>query len=442
MHPYVADPVEAPMPNALQSRLRVPRLVAELYGTTTLGDCLEAARHLLSGSNLIEGPTIQEYEDAFAREVGVRFAISFASGRVAFYALLRALGIGDGDEILLQVPTHVVVPNAIRYSGARPVYVDCCLDTFNIDLREAERRITPRTKILLLQHTFGIPVDIDAALDIARRRGITLVEDCVHALGAKYDGRPVGGFGRGAFFSTEETKTISSTMGGMAVTDDREVANELRELQARCSWPPAARVRRYLLKLIVYHLCTQPYVHPYTRPFYVALGRSPRTRLAPAATGRDEMSGLLPPNYEERLSNAQAAIALRQLQRLPENLAHRRSVAEAYHTRLRQHGIAVPAPPSKAEPAYVRYPLRVVDREAVFRAVAPYAVLGGWLSTLIGEASSPAAVDYPAGSCPRAEAVAGRLINLPTHQRVEERDIDAIISALMSVAPLLHPCKG
>src|SRR5207253_6120147 len=130
------------------------------------------ARYRLGRRDLVQGPLIAEYEAAFAREVGVRDAVSFASGRVAFYGLLRALCVGPGDEVLLQVPTHVVVVNAIRYTGARPVFVDCSSDTYNIDLGLAERRLTPRAKVLLLQHTFGIPVDMDAALELARRRNV------------------------------------------------------------------------------------------------------------------------------------------------------------------------------------------------------------------------------------------------------------------------------
>jgi len=411
-----------------------PRLVAELYGTTTFADCVVAARYLLGRRDLVQGPLIAEYEAAFAREVGVRDAVSFASGRVAFYGLLRALGVGPGDEVLLQVPTHVVVVNAVRYTGAQPVFVDCELDAYNIDLEQAERRTTSRTKVLVLQHTFGIPVDMDVALELARRRNLLVVEDCVHALGARYDGRPVGSFGAGAFFSTEETKTISSTMGGMAVTDDPGLAAALRAFQGRCAWPPPAQVARYLLKLIAYHVFTQPHVHPYVRPLYTLLGRSERTRLAPAATGSDERSGGRPPDYDQRLSNAQAAIALRQLRRLRRNLAHRRSVAETYRGQLLPQGFDLPQPPPKAEPAYVRYPVRVADPDAAFRAAAPHAVLGGWFSSVLGEASSPAAVGYEAGSCPRAEQLAGKLVNLPTHERVTNHDVEVILSALASTA--------
>ncbi len=192
---------------------RLPRRVGLLGGTTTWADCLVAAYYLANPRRLVQGAAIAEFEAAFARQVGVRHAYSFAAGRVGLYGVLLALGIGPDDEVLVQVPTHIVVANAIRYTGARPVYVDCELNTYNIDLEQAERALTPRTKALVLQHTFGIPADIDGAVALARRHGLEIIEDCVHALGATYDGKQVGGFGRAAFFSTEETKTISTTMG-------------------------------------------------------------------------------------------------------------------------------------------------------------------------------------------------------------------------------------
>lgn len=109
----------------------------------------------------------------------------------------------------------------------------------NIDLEQSEQRITAGTKALVLQHTFGIPADIDAALDLARRHNLVLIEDCVHALGAIYNGRPVGSFGRATFFSSEETKTISTTMGGVVVTDDAELATRVQGFQQSCAYPSA-----------------------------------------------------------------------------------------------------------------------------------------------------------------------------------------------------------
>lgn len=409
----------------------IPRLVAKLGGTTNLRDIFVAIALLINRRKLIKGTAITEYEKAFARQIGVRYAYSFSSGRVALYGLLRALGIGDGDEVILQVPTHIVVANAIRYVGATPVYVDCQPDTFNINLEQAERRITDRTKVLLLQHTFGMPVDMSSALELARRKRLIIIEDCVHALGATYDGQQVGSFGRAAFFSTEETKTISSTMGGMAVTDDPELAKHMAEFQARCSWPSASLITRHILRLIIYHIFTQPYLHPYVRKIYEFSRKSHQAALAPSTTTNDEQRGLRPGVFEQRLSNAQAALALRQLNRLEENIAHRRAVSDVYQKKLQSHGINVPAPPAKSQPVFVRYPIWVEDWVTCIRAAAPHAQLGEWFTSVLEEAASPSYGEYKPGSCPVAEAAAGHLVNLPTHPRVKAQDIEAIVQALL-----------
>ena len=400
------------------------RHIALLGGTTTAADCLVAFRHLVDSRRLTRGPAIDAYEREFARRVGVRYGFSFSSGRIGLYGVLRALGIGPGDEVLLQVPTHIVVANAIRFTGARPVYVDCRLDSYNIDLQDAERKITPHTRVLLLQHTFGIPVDLDAALALARRYKLEVIEDCVHALGAMYRGKPVGSFGRAAFFSTEETKTISSTMGGMLVTDDPDLASRVGAFQAACPWPPPSLTRRYLLKLILYYVLLHPSVHGPMRALYERLGeRHP----LPRPLGQEEHQGVRPAVYEQRLSNAQAAVALRQLRRLDRNVAHRSTVTGVIDRWLTARGYATPVAPAGSAPAMVRYPLWVEDRAAAVAATRPDLVLGTWFRSVLEDSASPADGDYVAGACPRAEAAARHLINLPTHGRMTARDAQRVL---------------
>jgi perosamine synthetase len=404
------------------------RHLSLLGGTTTPADCAVALRHLAWPDAMIQGASIAEYEQAFAARIGTRFAISFAAGRVGLYGILRSLGIGHGDEVLLPAPTHIVVANAIRYTGARPVYVDCEVETFNIDLTHAASRVTPRTKALILQHGFGIPVDLDLASALAKR-GLVLIEDCVHALGATHRGRPLGTLGTAAFFSTEETKITSTTMGGMVVTDDEELASSLRAFQSTCSWPSRRLVTRYLVKLLAYYALTEPHVHRHARRLYEHVGeRHP----LPRPTASAELRGMKPAVYEQRLSNAQAAVGLEQLRTLDANLAHRRRIAERYRVRLSERGVAVPQPPEGSEPTFVRYPVLVKDRAAAQRAVAPRAVLGTWFTSVLEEAESPSFGDYVDGSCPRAEMVARHLVNLPTHLRVEQDDADTIVSALLN----------
>jgi perosamine synthetase len=409
----------------LPRRRRPARRLALLGGMTTWGDCAEALRLLADPRRLVEGPELARYEREFAARIGVAHAVSFAHGRIGLYAILSGLGVGPGDEVLVPVPTHVVVANAVRYTGARPVFVDCVPDSWNVDLGAAEAQVTPRTRALILQHTFGVPADIEGALALGRRHDIAVVEDCVHALAARHRGRPVGSFGRAAFFSTEETKTISTTMGGVAVTDDAALARSLAETQARCARPERHLVARYVLKLLGYHVLTQPRLHRYTREVYEAFGR--RNPL-PAATSPAERRGERPPGYEQRLGNAQAALALRQLGRLDANVAHRRRIAEIY-----AEGLGASNGPVLAEEgdehAPVRFPLHVPDREAVASAIAVFAVSGRWFTSVLEEAQSPALVGYRHGSCPVAEDAARHLLNLPTHPRVKQSDARAIVAA-------------
>jgi dTDP-4-amino-4,6-dideoxygalactose transaminase len=415
-------------------RLRPPRLIANLWGTTTPGDCAAILRLIAQRRKLVDGPELPEYERAFAARVGVKHAVSFASGRVALYAVLRAHGVGAGDEVILQVPTHVVVANAVRYTGAAPVFVDCARENYNMDLAAAAAAVTPRSRVLLIQHTFGIPMDMGAAAAFAGRHGLLLIEDCVHALGARFEGRAVGSFGASAFFSTEETKTISSTMGGMAVTGDDRIQEALVRFQKSCAVASPALVRRYLVKQMAYHLLSHPLVHHLTRPLYLRLRRFESIHLAPGATGRDEAAGGRPPSYEARLANGQAIVAMRQLARLDGNLAHRKQIADRYMALLAGSSCPTPLLPAGAEPAYVRFPVAVADRDRVMKALAPQAVLGRWFDQVLEEASDPAAVGYRAGSCPNAEFLARHLVNLPTHMRVRPKDTAALVAALVAAS--------
>lgn len=407
----------------------LPRRHALLGGTTTIRDVSTALRYLGVPRSLTDGPAIETFEGSFAAHVGARHALSFAAGRVGLYGILRCLRIGAGDEVLVPVPTHIVVANAVRFTGARPVYVDCDLSTYNIDLEQAERHLTTRTRAMLVQHTFGIPVAMEDALAFAARHDLVLIEDCVHALGAVVHGKQVGTFGRAAFFSSEETKTISTTMGGVVTTNDDELAGSLRTFQHSCESPSASQAARYLLKLAVYHALTEPRAHVMTRAAY-ELGGSRHP--LPRPTEASELRGERPAHFTRRLSNGQAAVGLTQLATLEANLDHRRRIAELYQDLLAPYGFRLPAPPPTASPAYVRYPVWVRDRYAMQKATQRRFVLGTWFTSVLEESVDPRYGDYLPGSCPRAEDAARHLINLPTHRRVAERDAAEIAARVIA----------
>ena len=401
--------------------------LAQLGGTTTRADAARALALAARSHGLIDGPAIERYESALAAHAGAGAGVSFSAGRVALYGILRGLGIGAGDEVIVPLPTHVVVTNAVRYTGATPVYADCRLADYNVDPDAVAAAVGSRTRAVLVQHTFGIPADLETLLAITRDAEIPLIEDCVHALGATWRGSRVGGIGTAGFFSTEETKVISTTMGGAAVTSDVELAAFLRRFQRACPWPSASLTRRRLAKLAVYHLLTEPHVHVAARPAYELFGgRNP----LPVPTTPEELAGERPLDYEERLSAGQAEIALRQLGRLGENLAHRRLLAASYRDELERRGLTPSAVSDDVEPAWVRYPVRVGDREAAIRALRPLAVPGTWFTSVQEEAVRPTINGYVEGSCPNAERAARELVNLPTHPRVRPEDAGRLVEAI------------
>jgi perosamine synthetase len=418
------------------------RFIAHNWGTTTGGDCLAIAATLGRPGRLVDGSAIDEYQRAFASRIGVTDAVSFASGRLALYFILKALDVGPGDEVLIQVPTHIVVANAIQFTGATPVYVDCTTTDYNMNLDVAAERITPRTRVLVLQHTFGIPVDLNAARKLAADHGIDIVEDCVHALGSRFDGRAIGSFGRASFFSTEETKMISSAMGGIAVTSDPELAAALRRSQQECPPPSRLMVARHLVQQAIYHLATYPIIHRFTEPLYDRARKRLHIGITPGATSDDEIEGRRPPGYEMRFGNGQALVALRQLRRLDANLAHRRTIADRYAAELPALGFSVPAPPQQAETAYVRFPIRVAEREEADRIVARRVVLGRWFNSVLQLSDHPGVAGYVAGSCPTAERLASELMNLPTHPRMTDTDVTALIELLRQVRPAPADASG
>ena len=412
--------------------VRAPRRIAQLGGTTHAGEAFRALALAARPGRLVEGPAIERYEAELARRVGADTAVSFGAGRIALYGMLRELGVGAGDEVIVPLPTHIVVTNAVKYLGATPVYADCRLADYNVDPARAAALMGPRTRAMLVQHTFGIPADMEALTALAREHDVPLIEDCVHALGATWRGRPVGGIGTAGFFSTEETKIISTTMGGAGVTSDPRLAEGLRAFQRECPAPSRSLTGRRLAKLALYHVLTQPNVHMLTRPMYEMLGEY---QPLPVPTSDAELAGERPEQYEERLGAGQAEIALSQLAHLDENLAHRRRVAAEYAAALAPLGYVAPVVADDAEPAWVRYPVRVKDRAAAISVLRKKMVPGTWFTSVQEEAVRPTINGYVAGTCPQAEQAARELVNLPTHPRVSAKDVAAIVEVMSKLEP-------
>jgi len=397
-------------------------------GTTSIWDCVIALKAYFD-KRMPDGKDIRRFEEAFADYIGARYAYSFLGGRVSLSAILYALDIGFGDEVILPGYTCVVVPNALIYRGIKPVYADIDPNTFNIDLLSFARKITRKTRAVILQYTYGLVPDIAPLLNLAKEHSLKVIEDCAHALGAAYKGQKVGTFGDAAFFSTQHTKMISTNAGGLAVTNNRKVAAKLEEFQRQCEFPANEEIRRRLLQLIFYNLVYHPGHAWWAKHLLLPFLRN----VVIASTTAEECQCIQPAHYEKRLPNALARVGLNQLKKLPRLNKHRIMISRAYEYALKNKAGPKPAyiqPYTK--PAFLRYPLWVNDKARTVRRGRENNIqIGEWFSSAIHpDGTSLKKALYEKGECPVAEQAVKHVINLPTHGKIKRGDIARILNVL------------
>jgi perosamine synthetase len=192
---------------------------------------VEAVVEVLRTPRLSLGPKLEEFEGAAASYTSVPYGVALSSGTAGLHLGLAALGIGEGDEVILPSFTFIAAAHAVLYQRARPVFADIDPWTLNLTPESVARAITPRTRAIIVVHTFGCPADLNPILDIAARHSVTVIEDACEALGAEYRGRKAGGMGAFGVFGFYPNKPITTGEGGMVVTSDRGLADTIRALR-------------------------------------------------------------------------------------------------------------------------------------------------------------------------------------------------------------------
>jgi dTDP-4-amino-4,6-dideoxygalactose transaminase len=400
-------------------------------------DIVRAARLLFQPWRWLYGPAPGQLEQQFKHFFSAYGAHSFATGRGALWALLTAMRIQPGDEVLLQAYTCVAVAEPIIWHDAQPVYVDIDRTTATMSVADLEKKITTRSKILIIQHTFGLPAGIDELLAVARKHRLLVIEDCAHALGARYHNTLVGTFGHAALFSFGRDKVISSVFGGMAIAHDQTVAEALQQVHESCLAPSAWWTVQQLLHPLVIQVVKKTY------DFFglgkIVLTLSQRINLISKAVYPEERRGGRPLFITKKLPNALAVLALQQFKKCEAFNHHRQMVAREYSSLLRtadieQRGVVLPEVYHDREHIFLRY-LLVSDRaaEIIVSARRFGIILGDWYTTPIAPCDVDlAAIGYQQGSCPNAEWLAERTVNLPTHQGITRADIESIIRVVLA----------
>src|SRR5579872_3705437 len=198
----------------------------------------------------------------------------FFRGSVAFYALLRALEVQPGDEVLIPGFTCVAVPSPILGIRARPVYVDINPATYNIDPVDLERKVSNRSRVIVAQHTYGIPCDMSAIMAIARRHGLAVIEDTCHVWGSKYSGADLGSIGDAAFYSYDPGKPFIIGMGGAATVNSLDLLERLSRIYPAFREPRAIETAKLHIQYFAYRATSHPRLFWYVRDIYRYLSRS------------------------------------------------------------------------------------------------------------------------------------------------------------------------
>lgn len=215
--------------------------------------------HIKSMVGKDDSEVVHSFEREFAAIVGKGDCVSYAAGRMGFYAVMQTLRVGEGDEVILTGATCAVMVNAVLRTGATPVFSDIDPNTFGASPASVSKCITSRTRLIVAQHSFGIPCDIIPIVDLARKHNIFLLEDCALTLGSKVNDVVVGNFGDAAIFSTDHSKPINTITGGMIYTRNPTLALNLRQTLCACDALPLRRQQALWRRLLLERTICDPF---------------------------------------------------------------------------------------------------------------------------------------------------------------------------------------
>lgn len=351
------------------------------------------------------GPKTKQFETEFAAYVGANYAVGLNSCTAGLHLSLVVLGIGPGDEVIVPTLTFGATANVIEHVGARPVLVDVDPQTLTIDPAAVERAITPRTRAMIPVHYAGLPCDLDALRALAEPRGIVIIEDAAHAIGAKYNGRMVGSISPLTNFSFYANKNLSTAEGGMVTTDDAAVEEKLR----------------------VYHL------HGLSRDAWKRYHTKAYT-----------LSEVVVPGFKYNMTDVQASLGIHQLRKQEAFIARREQIAAFYDEAFSDMDGLVWTPP-RPHDGLCRHVLHLypilldvtklrADRNQIISALLAENIgVSMHFNPLHMMPYYRDTYGYQPHDFPNAQRVAEREISLPVQPQITDRDAQDVVDAVNKV---------
>lgn len=373
------------------------------------------------------GDNIKKLENAFKKYFDVKYAFTFNSGRSSLMAILKSLNLNEESEILLQAFTCNAASNPIIWSGLKPVYVDCN-DNFNIDINDLKKKISFKSRVVIVQHTFGAPADMAKIVNLCKENNLVLIEDCAHSLGANYNGQKIGTFGDAAFFSFSRDKIISSVYGGIIVTNNDDLAERIKEFQNKINYPSYFWIKQQLAHPVLMNWLILPTYKIFGKYLLVLFQH---IKLLSKAVHWKEKRGLRPKYFPKRMPDALAILALNQFNKLEKFNNHRKKIANLYFEKLKNTSFKLPS----KEGVFLRFSVKHLKAHQIIKkAWKNNLLIGDWYTSPIApDDTSLEKLGYKSGSCPKAEKLSKTTLNLPTHINISKKQCQKIINFLLSL---------
>lgn len=359
---------------------------------------IAAVTEVLRSDYITQGPKVAEFEQKVAEYCGAKYAVAVANGTAALHAACAAAGIFPRDEVVVSVLTFAATANAVVYCGGKPVFADIREDTLNVDPAEIRKRISPRTKAVIPVDFAGHPADLDDILSIARERGLVVIEDAAHALGAEYRGRRVGSLADMTVLSFHPVKHITTGEGGMVLTDNEGFYEEL--------------------KLFRHHGMVKD--RPDIGDWYYAI---------------------YAPGYNFRITDFQCALGISQLHKLERFIQRRRDIVRRYNEAFTGMAeIITPGERDDVRAVYHIYVLQLrlaklrVGRKEVFDALRAENIgVNVHYLPLHRQPFYQWEFGYRKGDYPVAESYYERALTLPVFPKMSDGDVTDVVKAVKKV---------
>lgn len=372
------------------------------------------------------GKASSKVEKWFCESLGVRCSKTYDSARSGLYCLLRALNLKAGDEVLVQAFTCAAAINPIIWNQLKPVFVDIDLNSLNISVSDLIEKISPKTKVIIVQHTFGYPADLDAILKIAKQKNLIVIEDCAHTIGGKHKEKNLGTIGDAGVFSFGSDKAISSVSGGCVVTNNKDLFNKLESQKLN-----------ELPSNIIFKKLLHPIIEWKHRTFYGFFGFGRLVHFLANKLGLIMRSNTLeekkfakkPFFIPSKFPNSLAELALMELKHVGKLNLHRKVLQKLYDKEIYLSLFEKIRYKKSDDYFLLRYPLllhREVVRGVLFDTFKDkQVILGDWYDQVVGPKDVDLnTVGYNKGMCPNAEEASERIINLPLHSGISENTVE------------------